>query len=86
MGMSLLWFLIIGLLAGWIASGIVKDSGRGMVWNLMIGVVGSFVGGGLFSLLGIGTSSKFGSLVTAVIGAIILLWLVNWINKKRIKG
>lgn len=76
--MSLLWFLIIGVLAGWIAGELYKGHGFGLVGNLIVGAVGAVIGGFLFDALGVGTGyGLIGSLITAVIGAVILLFLIN---------
>lgn len=80
--MSLLWFLLIGLAAGWIAGQVMKGRGFGPIGNIVVGVIGAIVGGLLFDALGISTSnSTLGALVTAVLGAIVLLALVGAIRK-----
>lgn len=80
--MSLLWFLIIGCLAGFLAGKIIKGGGFGLVGNLVVGVVGAVVGGYLFGLLGVSTGNGLlGSLVTATLGAVVLLWLIGFIKK-----
>ncbi len=79
--MSLIWFLLIGLAAGWLAGQILKGSGFGTMGNLIIGVIGAFVGGLLFDLLGIVALGKLGNLISATVGAIVLLWLLGAIKK-----
>jgi uncharacterized membrane protein YeaQ/YmgE (transglycosylase-associated protein family) len=79
--MNFILFLIIGLVAGWLAGQIMKGRGFGLVGNLVVGVVGAFLGGWLFSALGIYAESLIGSLVTAVVGAVVLLFLVGLIKK-----
>lgn len=79
--MSFLWFIIIGLVAGWLAGQIMKGRGFGLVGNLVVGVVGALLGGWLFSAMGIYAESLIGSLVTAVVGAVVLLFLVGLIKK-----
>ncbi|MEN6408476.1 MAG: GlsB/YeaQ/YmgE family stress response membrane protein [Anaerolineaceae bacterium] len=78
---NLLWFLLIGLVAGWLASRIMRGGGFGLVGNMVVGVVGSFLGGWLFGLLGIATGGLLGSLLTALVGAIVLLYLLRLIKK-----
>ena len=80
--MAFLWFILIGLAAGYLGSIIFKGSGNGLVMNLIIGIVGGFLGGWLFGLLGIGGGSIIWSLITATAGAILLLWIVSLIKKK----
>jgi uncharacterized membrane protein YeaQ/YmgE (transglycosylase-associated protein family) len=80
--MNLLWFLLIGLAAGWIAGQVMKGRGFGPIGNIVVGVVGAIVGGLLFDALGISASSStLGALVTAVLGAIVLLALVGALRK-----
>ncbi len=70
--------IIIGILAGFIASKITNGEGKGCIINLILGVVGGAVGGWVFDLLGISWEPSWvGRVGTATIGAIILLWLWN---------
>lgn len=79
---NLVFFLLIGLAAGWLAGQITKGRSFGLVNDLIIGVVGSFVGGILFWLLGLSASGLIGSLIVATVGAIALLFLVRQINRR----
>ena len=80
--MGFVWFLIVGLVAGWLAGTFVKGSGFGLVGDLVVGVIGAFIGGFLFSSMGVGTGGGvIGSIVVATIGAIILLAVVRLIKK-----
>jgi uncharacterized membrane protein YeaQ/YmgE (transglycosylase-associated protein family) len=79
--MQIVWFLILGALAGWIAGKIMKGKGFGFLGNIIVGVIGAVLGGLLFSLLGISAGGTIGSLVTAVVGAVVLLYLVGLIKK-----
>ena len=81
--MYFLWYLLIGLAAGWIANLIVKGGGSGLIVNLIVGLIGGLLGGWMFSWFGWAPSSMFGSLITAVIGAIVLLWIVSLITRRR---
>lgn len=81
--MSLLWFLIIGLVAGWIAGELMRGDGFGLVGNIVVGVIGALVGGYLFDMLGIGTYGLIGSLITATVGAVVLLFLLNLFTGRR---
>ena len=65
--MGFLLFLLIGLVAGWIAGQIMKGQGYGLVGNLIVGVIGAFIGGVVFGLLGIGGGNLIGELVAAVV-------------------
>ena len=79
--MHLLWFLLIGIAAGWLAGQLMKGGGFGLLGDLVIGVVGAFIGGWVFSMLGMGAYGLVGSLITATIGAIILLGLIRLIKR-----
>jgi uncharacterized membrane protein YeaQ/YmgE (transglycosylase-associated protein family) len=79
--MSLLWEIIIGILAGFFAAKIVKGSGMGILIDLLVGVVGSVIGGWVFTLLGLAAYGLIGQLVMATIGAIILLLIVRAIKR-----
>lgn len=78
---SLLSFLIIGLVAGWLASRIMRGGGFGLVGDMIVGVVGAFIGGWLFDLLGLTIGGILGSLVMALVGAILLLYVLRLIKK-----
>lgn len=79
--MEFLWFLLIGLAAGWLAGKITKGSGFGVIGDLVVGVIGALLGGFLFGLLNIPASGLLGSLVVATVGAIVLLFLLRLIKK-----
>ena len=80
---SILVFLAIGAVAGWLAGTIMKGGGSGLPGNMLVGVVGAVVGGFLFGLLGISTSGLIGSVITATVGAIALLFLVGLFKNKK---
>ena len=75
--MYLIWFLLIGLIAGWLAGQITKGKGFGLLGDLIVGVIGALLGGFLFGLLGLASFNLLGSLVTATIGAIVFLFLMR---------
>ena len=76
-----IWFLLIGLVAGWLAGQIMKGSGFGWLGDMVVGVIGDLVGGLLFHMLGLSADSVIGELVTATVGAIVLLLLLRLVNK-----
>ena len=80
--MSIILFLIIGALAGWLAGKITKGKGFEFLGNLVVGIIGAVVGGFVFDILHISGYGLIGSLVTAVVGAVILLWAVGRVAKK----
>ena len=80
--MDLLWFILIGLCAGWLAGQFMKGGGFGVVGDIVIGVIGALLGGYLFSALGIYPGAGLlGSLVVATIGAMVLLFLIRLVKR-----
>jgi uncharacterized membrane protein YeaQ/YmgE (transglycosylase-associated protein family) len=80
--MSILWFLLIGLCAGWLAGKVIKGNSFGLLGNLIVGVIGALIGGFLFGQLGVSTSSLLGELLSATVGAIILLWILRFVPNR----
>jgi uncharacterized membrane protein YeaQ/YmgE (transglycosylase-associated protein family) len=76
----MLWFLIIGIVAGWLAGNIVKGGGFGLIGDLIVGVVGAFIGGALYSFLGFSAYGTIGEIIMATVGAVILLWIIRLIR------
>ena len=83
--MYFLWYLLIGLAAGWIANLLVKGSGSGLIVYLIVGLIGGVLGGWLFSPVGPAPMGSLGSLATSVIGAVALLWIAAVITRKKIR-
>jgi uncharacterized membrane protein YeaQ/YmgE (transglycosylase-associated protein family) len=80
--MEFLWFILIGVAAGWLAGQIMKGGGYGLVGDLILGVIGALLGGWLFGLADIAAAGLIGKLVVATIGAIVLILLLRLIKKK----
>lgn len=79
--MNFVWFILIGICAGWLAGQIMKGGGFGLVGDLIVGVIGAMLGGFLFGLFGLTASGLWGSLVTATVGAIVLIALLRVIKR-----
>lgn len=79
--MRWIWFLIIGVLAGWLAGKLMRGQGYGLLGDLLLGIVGALVGGLLFGILGLSAFGFLGSLVMATAGAVVVLLLVRAIKK-----
>ncbi len=79
--MDLIIFLLIGALVGWLAGVIMKGGGFGLIGDIIVGILGSLLGGWLLPKLGIAIGGEFGGFITAVIGAVILLFIVRLIKK-----
>ena len=78
---SILWFVLIGLAAGWLAGRIMKTGSGSVLTNLIVGVIGAVLGGLLFNLLGLTASGLTGSLITATVGAVVLIAGLRAINR-----
>ena len=78
---SLIIFLAIGAVAGWLAGLIMKGRGFGLLGNIIVGIIGAVVGGFLFGLLGLAAGGLIGSGMTATAGAVVLLFLSGLIKK-----
>lgn len=81
--MDFISYIIIGILSGFAAGKLLRGGGFGLIVNLIVGILGGVLGGWIFSLLGISTDGGFiGSLITSVVGAIALLWVISLIKRK----
>ena len=80
MGPIIFW-LIFGAIAGWLAGKIMRGGGFGLLGNIVVGVVGAMIGGTLFRMIGLPPVSSVGSLISAVVGACVLLYLVSLAKK-----
>jgi uncharacterized membrane protein YeaQ/YmgE (transglycosylase-associated protein family) len=83
--MSIIGWLVLGLIAGFIASKIVNNTGEGILLDIVLGIVGAIVGGWLFAQFGAAGVTGFNlySMVVAVIGAVILLVLYHALFSRR---
>jgi uncharacterized membrane protein YeaQ/YmgE (transglycosylase-associated protein family) len=79
--MYLIWVVVIGLLAGWLAGEITKGRGFGLLGDLIVGVIGSLLGSFVFGTLGIYAEGLVGRLILSVIGAVLLLYLIRFIRR-----
>jgi len=80
--MEILYQLIVGAIAGFLAGQVMKGRGFGVLGNIVVGILGGILGGFLFNALGISLASGLlGSILTALIGAVVLLFLVGLIKK-----
>jgi uncharacterized membrane protein YeaQ/YmgE (transglycosylase-associated protein family) len=83
--MSILAWIILGLIAGFIGSKVINSTGEGLIMDIVLGIVGAVVGGFIFSFFGAAgvTGLNIYSLVVAVIGAIVVLWIYHMIAGRR---
>lgn len=83
--MHFIWYLLLGLAAGWIANLIVKGDSSGLFVNLLVGLIGGVLGGWLFSFIGLVPAGSLGSLAMAVIGSVVLLWIAALLSHRKIR-
>lgn len=82
--MRLLWWVIVGLIAGWITGKIMKGGGYGALMDIVIGIAGAIIGGWIMSLLGFSSSGGLiYTILVAIGGAVVLTALVRMITKSR---
>jgi uncharacterized membrane protein YeaQ/YmgE (transglycosylase-associated protein family) len=80
--MFILWWIIVGLIAGWITGKIMKGSGYGAIMDIVVGIAGAIIGGFLMRLFGgTGEGGMIYTIIVAVIGAVILTWVVRFFKK-----
>jgi uncharacterized membrane protein YeaQ/YmgE (transglycosylase-associated protein family) len=77
---AVLWWLVVGLIAGFLASLVMRGGGYGIVGDIVIGIVGAFIGGFLASLIGIGAGGLIGTIIIAFIGACILIAILRAVS------
>ena len=73
--------IIIGCIAGFLAGKIMRGGGFGCLWNFLLGIIGGVFGGWVFGALGISWGGTIGTLGTAVIGAVLILWIASLFKK-----
>lgn len=80
--MNIVWFILVGLIAGWLAGQFMKGGGFGVVGDIVVGVVGALLGGFLFSTLGVSAGGGLlGAIIVATIGAIVLILLLRLVKR-----
>jgi len=79
--MGLFYWIVVGLIAGWLAGQVMKGGGYGVLMDIVLGILGGIVGGWLFGALGIFPGGGLiGSIVVAFVGAVILVWLTRLVR------
>ena len=78
---SLLIFLAIGAVAGWLAGVLMKGGGFGLLGDIVIGIIGAVIGGFLFPLFGVQLGGLIGAIVMATVGAVVLLFVIRLVKK-----
>ena len=84
---NVLWWLLVGLVAGFLASRVMRGGGFGLIGDIVVGLIGAFIGGWLAGFLGIGgSSSLIVTIVIAFIGACILLAILHAVTRGSSRG
>jgi uncharacterized membrane protein YeaQ/YmgE (transglycosylase-associated protein family) len=78
--MGLLYWIVVGLIAGWLAGQVMKGGGYGVLADIVLGIVGGAVGGWIFGLLGVGAGGLIGSIIVAFFGAVVLVWITRMLK------
>jgi uncharacterized membrane protein YeaQ/YmgE (transglycosylase-associated protein family) len=77
-----IWFLLVGIVAGWLAGKVMRGAGYGIIGDLVVGVLGALLGGWLFGKLGIAIGGGLlGAIITAFVGALILVWILRLMKR-----
>jgi uncharacterized membrane protein YeaQ/YmgE (transglycosylase-associated protein family) len=85
--MAVLWWIIVGLIAGWATGKIMKGSGYGVVMDIVLGIVGAIVGGWIMRALGFaGQGGMIYTILVAILGAVLLTWIVRMVTGRRPSG
>lgn len=82
--MYILWWIIVGLIAGWITGKLMKGCGYGALMDIVVGIVGALIGGWIMKSLGMaGSGGMIYTIIVAVIGAVILTLVIRLITGSR---
>jgi len=82
MAMGWLAWIIVGLIAGWLAGKVMQGGGYGVLMDIILGIIGGILGGWIFGRLGLNIGyGMIGSIIVAFIGAVILVWITRLIKK-----
>jgi uncharacterized membrane protein YeaQ/YmgE (transglycosylase-associated protein family) len=78
---GLIWTVVIGLIAGWLAGKVMKGRGYGVLMDIVLGIVGGVIGRFVFGMVGLASWNVIGSIIVSFVGALILIWLVRQLKK-----
>lgn len=80
--MEIIWFILVGLIAGWLAGLLMKGGGSGIAGDIVIGMVGALIGGFMFNVSGVSIEGGLlGSVIVATIGAVALIFMLRLIKR-----
>jgi uncharacterized membrane protein YeaQ/YmgE (transglycosylase-associated protein family) len=79
---GLIWWIVVGLIAGWLAGKVMRGGGYGVLVDIVLGILGAIVGGWVFGLLHISIGNGLiGSILVAFVGAMLLVWVTRLLKK-----
>ena len=78
---GLIYWIVVGLIAGWLAGKVMKGGGYGLVVDIVLGILGAVVGGFVFGLLDLHAGGLIGQIIVAFVGAVILVWIARKVKK-----
>lgn len=80
--MEFIWFILIGLVAGWLAGRLVRGGGFGVIGDIVVGILGALLGGFLFQSLGVSVGGGLlGRIIVATVGAVVLVFILRLIRR-----
>jgi len=82
MAHGIIWWIVVGLVAGWAAGKIMKGGGYGVIADILLGIVGGILGGWIVNLLGFAQGGFVWSVLVAILGAVILIWITRLIKQE----
>jgi uncharacterized membrane protein YeaQ/YmgE (transglycosylase-associated protein family) len=82
MAQGIIWWIVVGLIAGWAAGRLMKGGGYGVIADILLGIVGGIFGGWVVGLLGIGPGGFIWTILVAILGAVLLIWITRLIKKE----
>ena len=78
----MIWTIVVGIIAGWLAGVVMKGGGYGVIWDLILGIAGAVIGGWIFGYAGASAGGgMIGSIVVATIGAIVLIFISRLLKR-----
>ena len=77
----IIWWIVVGLIAGWAAGKIMKGGGYGVIADIILGILGAIIGGWVVGALGFGGGGLIWSILVAILGAVILIWITRFLKK-----
>jgi uncharacterized membrane protein YeaQ/YmgE (transglycosylase-associated protein family) len=78
---GIIWWIVVGLIAGWAAGKIMKGGGYGVIADIILGILGAIIGGWVVGVLGFGRGGLIWSILVAILGAVILIWITRFFKK-----